>query len=538
LVILLAVTVSQGCMGTAPHRDTESGGSGEEGGSGGTPTPVTGGKPASSGGTGGAGTTGGGGSGGRASPDARPPADARPTGDAAPDPDPEPIEDAGPPPDLGRVPEAPPALGEPPVCMRKVPVSDLAGLAAAAAAAKPGDCVTLADGTYAASGAVGIASVGTAQARITITAQTIGGVTISGTGGLRLDSPAAYVTIRGFRFTHSGTMVMGLGTHHCTITRNEFQLGGSGTYLHIQGLDQEVSYNRFQNKTSAGSMVQLDASGRDHAGTQRSYLHHNHFSKHQFTGGNGGECIATWGGFTRAEHNLFEDCDGDPEIITIKASDGIYRDNTFRRSTRGMVTLRYSNRTVIDGNFFFGLKAGLRAYGKDHRITNNYFEGNNGIGIYVSNGAAGGAYIQIERMLIAHNTLVNDSIVPRSGDLPPLTVTLANNIIRKDGGSFASEGAGWQAKWEGNIFWGSATTSIPASGFKKVDPMLTAAGGISHLAAGSPAIDAAVGSYALTDDMDGQPRTGKADVGADEVSTAPVVRRPLNAADVGPMVGL
>jgi hypothetical protein len=447
--------------------------------------------------------------------------------------------DSGPPPDLGPTPDAPPALGEPPTCARKVPVSSLAQLGTAIGAAMPGDCLVLANGSYASTGTISVNRAGTADKRITITAETIGGVTISGTGGFRLDSPAAYVVIRGFKFTHAGTVVMDLGTHHCTMTRNVFELGGSGSYLRIDGLDQEVSYNRFQNKTSAGSMVQIDASGRSHAGTQRAYLHHNHWLEHNFTGGNGGECLATWGGFTRAEYNLFEKCNGDPEIITAKSSDGIYRYNTFRSSTRGMFSFRYGNRITAEGNFFFGLAGGIRAYGTDHKIINNYFEGNKGVGIYVSNGAANGTYIQIQRMLIANNTLVGDAISPRGGDLPPMTVTIVNNIVKKDGGTFASEGAGWTGiKWEGNIFWGTATTTIPASGYKKVDPLLTAADGVSHIGAGSPAIDGSVGSYGVTEDMDGQPRSGTADVGADELSTAPVKRRPLAAADVGPMAGL
>jgi hypothetical protein len=420
-----------------------------------------------------------------------------------------------------------------------VPVSGLPQLGTAIAAAMPGDCIVLANGSYDSPGTISVNRAGTAAARITITAETIGGVTISGAGGFQVDSPAAYVVIRGFKFTHSGALVMAVGTQHCTITRNVFQLAGMGSYLWIQGLDQEVSYNSFQNKTSAGNMVQIDASGRSHAGTMRAYLHHNHWLAHHFTGGNGGECLATWGGFTRAEYNLFEDCSGDPEIITAKSSDGIYRYNTFQGSTRGMFSLRYGNRITVDGNYFFNLAGGIRAYGTDHRITNNYFEGNKGVGIYVSNGAASGAYIQIQRMLIANNTFVGDAISPRSGDLPPMTVTIVNNVIRKDGGLFASEGPGWTGTtWEGNIFWGTATTTIPASGYKMVDPLLTASGGVSHIGAGSPAIDASVGSYGVTDDMDGQPRIGTPDVGADELSTAPVTRHPLTGSDVGPMAGL
>ena len=517
------------------------GGDGDEGGNGGTPAEGTGGKPAPGTGgsvgtggkadTGGSVGTGGKATGGNGEPDAGPAEGGRGGEPGSPD--------AGPAPDLGPVPDAPPALGEPPTCARKMMTTSLDQLTSAIGGAMPGDCVVLANGSYNSAGAIAVTRVGKPDARITITAETIGGVTISGAGGFRLDSPAAYVVIRGFKFTHSGQLMMSVGSHHNTITRNVFQLAGTGSYLHIDGLDQEISYNKFQNKDSAGNMVQIDASGRSHAGTMRAYLHHNHWFAHHFTGGNGGECLATWGGFTRAEYNLFEDCSGDPEIITAKSSDGIYRYNTFRGSTRGMFSFRYGNRITAEGNFFFGLQGGIRAYGTDHKIINNYFEGNKGVGIYVSNGAASGAYIQIQRMLIANNTFVGDAISPRGGDLPPMTVTIVNNLIQKDGGDFASEGAGWTGtKWEGNIFWGSATTSIPSSGYKKADPKLTAAGGVSHIGAGSAAIDASVGSYGVTEDMDGQPRSGTADVGADELSTSPVKRRPLTAADVGPMAGL
>ncbi len=54
--------------------------------------------------------------------------------------------------------------------------------------------------------------------------------------------------------------------------------------------------------------------------------------------------------------------------------------------------------------------------------------------------------------------------------------------------------------------------------------------------AGSPAIDAAAGDYlaSFSDDMDGQPRVGMFDIGADEFSLASIVRKPLQAGDVGP----
>jgi poly(beta-D-mannuronate) lyase len=61
--------------------------------------------------------------------------------------------------------------------------------------------------------------------------------------------------------------------------------------------------------------------------------------------------------------------------------------------------------------------------------------------------------------------------------------------------------------------------------------------GILRLASGSPAIDAVGGTYSdITADVDGQSRSGAKAIGADEYSTAAVLRRPLTTADVGPGV--
>jgi hypothetical protein len=139
-------------------------------------------------------------------------------------------------------------------------------------------------------------------------------------------------------------------------------------------------------------------------------------------------------------------------------------------------------------------------------------------------------------MLIAHNTLVNDGVTGRSGDLPPQGVTFANNILRKSSGTHVSEGANWSdIKYEGNIlFGGAAAGSLPASGYRVVDPQLTRdARGLWKLAEGSPAVNSAVGAYGVSHDIEGQPRSAP-DVGADELSTEPALHRPLTREDVGP----
>src|SRR5690349_5727445 len=76
-------------------------------------------------------------------------------------------------------------------------VTSLSQLQSAINGAAPGDTIVLANGSYTASSPITVTRVGTASARITIAAATVGGATISGTAGFVLNSPAAFITIRG-----------------------------------------------------------------------------------------------------------------------------------------------------------------------------------------------------------------------------------------------------------------------------------------------------------------------------------------------------
>ena len=62
------------------------------------------------------------------------------------------------------------------VCARKMPVTSLDQLGTAAAASMPGDCIVLATATTSAA-PIAVNRAGTASERITIMAETVGGVT-------------------------------------------------------------------------------------------------------------------------------------------------------------------------------------------------------------------------------------------------------------------------------------------------------------------------------------------------------------------------
>ena len=112
---------------------------------------------------------------------------------------------------------------------------------------------------------------------------------------------------------------------------------------------------------------------------------------------------------------------------------------------------------------------------------------------------------------------------------------VANNIVQNTSGA-AIVDVGQGTKIEGNIVFpmGAMATAGVMEGSKMMDPMLIKVDGVFRLSTGSPAIDAALGSYAyVMDDMDGHPRM-KPDVGADELATGMITRRALTEADVGP----
>jgi poly(beta-D-mannuronate) lyase len=411
-------------------------------------------------------------------------------------------------------------------------VTSISALQSAINSANPGDILTLANGSY--SGSLSINRAGTASAPITITPDTIGGATLSGTGSISFGANASYVTLRGFRLTFSGAVTTAVGSDHCRISRNHFQRSGGSQHVFLYGFDHEVDYNRFQDRVNSPTVTidkNLSSSWPTHNNTSRIYLHHNHFLRSSNSASNGGESIQTWGGFTRAEFNLFEETNGDPEVISSKASDCIYRYNTFRTITRGQLTLRYARRCTVEGNFFFNTP-GTRVYGDNHKIRNNYHEN---APLNLGDGKSG--YLPIQNTEISFNTLVNSAVTRSTGDTPPTSTRFANNIIQNSSGSAVTHAG--SITFEGNILWGAASAgTIPSSGYRRVDPQLVRnSNGVYHLGSSSPAIDSAAGSYSLPDDQDGQPRSAVKDVGADEVSSATVTRHAMTSADVGPGAG-
>jgi poly(beta-D-mannuronate) lyase len=402
-----------------------------------------------------------------------------------------------------------------------------------------------------------------------IEAESIGGVTIAGAAGFEL-ADSSYITIRGFRFTQASTQSIAEDAPHVRFTRNVFELAPEVVHwLMIEADDAEIDHNVFQDKKTQGVYVAVaGARGTPpSAMAQRAFIHHNGFYDHAFTGANGGEGIriglsglSLFSAHAVVEFNLFEGHNGDPEAVSVKSSDNVVRYNTVRDS-KGCLVLRHGNRTTVAGNFVLGGRCGIRFYGDDHHIVDNYIAAS---GAQAAQEPGWNAAITVgsgsvldhrpehtpesrrgrdapRGVVVAFNTLVGNavSIAGEDRELPPSGCLFANNVIVSESGPLVrlSQDPLVDSRWEGNVFWGTdAVGDVPVDGYRRVDPQLTPREGLYRPSASSPVIDAAVDLAAdVGDDMDGQKRgTAKKDVGADEVSDTPIVRRPLTRADVGP----
>ena len=474
----------------------------------------------------------------------------------------------------GGVTPPPPADGIP-LPLRTLSVNSIDGLMNAAASARPGDHIILKNGIYDNSNWLNSRSAknmlvrgidGTSTAPIVISAETIGGAEIRGAGGFRfLD--VSNLVIRGFKFTHSqdnsassdDTAIQCDLCKHVRFTRNYFELttstGLQSDWLSISSDLSDynrIDHNSFKNKKTKGVFVLIFG--------KHTTLDHNYFYNQIFPGGNGGECMRIGNSalgnvhyYSKIEYNLFERCNGDMEAISVKSSSNSFKANTFR-DNRGSLTFRHGNDNIAYGNFFLDGENGLRSYGHDHVIVNNYFGSLFGSGsltpLVIGSGTvdidlarSNSEHSRSRNVIVAFNTFYNNQgTYLRLGEdfrpLDPVDIVIAHNILAGNAGTLVNYDEGENLVWAKNILYGSANRgNAPSGGYTYLNPQLTArSDGTYGIGSTSPAIDQAGSStYTLVStDMDGQTRSGMKDTGSDEYSTSSRKITPLVASVVGP----
>ena len=266
------------------------------------------------------------------------------------------------------------------------------------------------------------------------------------------------------------------------------------------------------------------------------------------------------------ERNLFEDCDGESEIITNKSCENTYRYNTFRRNA-GHLTLRHGDRCRVEGNYFLGDgkegSAGVRVIGEDHLVVNNYIADTSGFGVTLYAGWTGSpetGYWQVRRLLMAYNTIVNTGgpclelgghywEPEEYGALMPEDCTFAWNAMSRSGGPvIEARGECRGLRWHDNMVQGESA-GVEDPGVRMVDDLKLALdpAGVLRPTPESPLAGAATpfpdalrraemlwNPDHLTLDIEGDRRGDRRDVGCFTVTDRPLKQPPLTAADVGP----
>jgi poly(beta-D-mannuronate) lyase len=450
-------------------------------------------------------------------------------------------------------------------------VSNVPAIAAAMSTAQPGDTLTMTPGTWS-NAQIVFQGNGAADRPILLRAAPYGAVVINGASYLRIGGD--YLAVSGLLFqggySPSGAVIefrstSGTPSNHCRLTNSgivDYNPASSTTdykWVSLYGTDNRVDHCYFKGKNHLGTTLVVWLA--EYPNYHR--IDHNHFGFRPELGVNGAETIrvgtsdwSLYDSFTTVEYNLFEQCDGEVEIISSKSCGNVYRYNTFT-SCKGTLTLRHGNRCRVEGNFFFGNNVsnsgGIRIIGEDHVVVNNYVAGTTGtasraaLSLYegIPNSPLNG-YYQVKRALVAFNTLVDNtsSIDIGAGKtsevtMPPIDSRISNNVVQSSKGPLVKlTDQLATVTYEGNLFFGAAVGLSPVpAGITVADPLLQPAGadGLRRIAWNSPAVNASAGSFPdIVLDMDGQPRDSLKDAGADEYSAGPVLIRPLKGSDVGP----
>lgn len=452
--------------------------------------------------------------------------------------------------------------------------------------------------------------VASAEHPVLIKAESVGGVILTGESHF-VFKKSAYVTLDGFVFDGEGedTLVKLEGCNNIRITRNVFELETSESikWVFVGGFwsdntfpfeypshHNRIDHNIFQNKATPGHYITIDGSFDD-TGSEEVYyqsqydtIDHNYFKNNGPRAVNEQESIRIgWSemsmssGFTLVQNNLFEDCDGDPEIVSVKSCDNTIRNNTFR-GCYGTLSLRHGNRNIVDGNYFFGNEkpigvspagsdlytGGIRIYGTDHLIVNNYMEGLNGtrwdapITLTLGDAVTGESsnlskHFRAERVTIAFNTLVNNTHGIEIGfdnnnqynkDLEDILIT--HNLITGSENSLVEivdtdNDQGDKITWFNNLLYptesaqilsGASSTNFNASAMSNENPQLSYDNVTSTWRSSeiSPLFTYNFDALNVATDIDGQLRASSTNYGADHFSSTDILFRPLSPEDVGP----
>lgn len=334
---------------------------------------------------------------------------------------------------------------------------------------RPGDTIVLANGEWR-DFEVLFTGEGTADRPITLTVETRGRVFLTGQSNLRL--AGEYLQVSGLVFKEgyspTNTVIAFRGTqdeyaNNSRVTEvvidrfNNPERFEEDHWVMMYGKNNRFDHNHLEGKSNQGVTMAVRL---DNPESQENYhrIDHNFFGPRPVLGSNGGETLrigtslySMSNSFTTVEHNYFDRCNGEVEIISSKSGGNSFRGNLFFES-RGTLTLRHGNSNVVENNVFHGNgvdhTGGIRIINKGQVIRNNYMHGLTGRrfggALVVMNGVPNSPinrYHQVEDAVIENNSIIASSHIELAAGAdeeraaPPLSTVFRNNLIYNEDGS-------------------------------------------------------------------------------------------------------
>ena len=330
-------------------------------------------------------------------------------------------------------------------------VSNKEALYEALSSAEPGDHIVMANGIWD-NIEMKIKVSGTEDKPIILSAETPGKVVIQGQSDLQL--AGNYIIIDGLYFNNGYSpsrsvvsfFIDEVVANHCTLTNcvildyNKQQRNHQDLWILIKGRHNQIDHCYLAGKSNRGPTLRVDLEGNPSINNYHKIIN-NHFGPRPPKGGPSAETIQLGNSYTSmcpshtlVANNLFEECNGEVEVISSKTNFNEFRNNVFYKSEGSLVT-RHGNYCVVDGNYFIGNESnkigGVRLIGTGHSVTNNYFYNLRGENfrspLAVMNGIRKSPlnrYIQVTDVTVAHNSWINCT--------GPLQFGVGSNVSQKD----------------------------------------------------------------------------------------------------------
>ena len=349
---------------------------------------------------------------------------------------------------------------------------NLAQVADALAKAQPGDTLVVRDGTFS-DVVLKWEGHATAENPVVVRPETPGGVCITGASQLKIFGEG--LTVCDFLFekciAEKGTVIEFRNgddlAHSCRLTGvvmndcNPARRDVSYSYVHLYGRENRVDHCSFLGKKNLGVtlIVMLNHDGCD---DNHHSIDHNWFGPRPVYGSNGAETIRVGtsqqcmqNSRTLIYKNLFERCNGEVEVISIKSSENVIEENVLYEC-EGVLALRHGDRNTAQGNLFIGNgrrnTGGIRIVGEDQQVRHNTFSGLAGSRFFSALALMYGVpnslpnrYMQVKRTHIIDNVFEG-----------------CRSIEFDTGKDFERTLPPVETVWEGNRVSDAVTTALPS----------------------------------------------------------------------------